>query len=226
MHAFFARHFLSFDRQYTTMASITFCLFSMVVILMMATARAFVGVIPIVPTSATTTSTTCQWSTASTQSTTRREDNNNNSEPTTSFTDEPLQLNDPVILFDGVCNFCNTWVDILLRLDTKQTFKFAPLQGDLGQRLLIQVGKEADDISSVMLIQPDGTSFAKSNCVLRVVEELGWVGSIFSQTVATLVPLSLRNTVYDTVAENRYQILGKRDQCRCSDPEFAHRFLS
>ena len=130
-----------------------------------------------------------------------------------------------VILYDGVCNFCNTWVDILLRIDFEKKFKFAPLQSKVGQEILVSIGKEADDISSVVLVKTSGESFDKSRCVLKVVEELGPVAMIASQTALAVVPDGIRDSIYDTVAENRYNFMGKRDECRCSDPEFAERFL-
>ena len=150
-----------------------------------------------------------------------------------------------IILFDGVCNFCNTWVDILLRLDTSQKFKFAPLQSSIGQQLLVSIGKEADDISSVILIKkteslagssssthsnspsttPKIEFYDKSRCVLKVVEELGPLAKFASEAALVVVPEKLRDSVYDTVAENRYNLMGKRSTCRCSDPQFADRFL-
>jgi predicted DCC family thiol-disulfide oxidoreductase YuxK len=144
------------------------------------------------------------------------------------LTDQQQQtpLQHPVILFDGVCNFCNTWVDLLLRVDVNRRFKFAPLQSAIGKRLLTEIGKDADDISSVILIQPTLEYYDKSACVLRVVEELGPVAKIASVSAERLLPKRLRDSVYDTVAENRYNFMGKRDECRCGDPEYFDRFLS
>jgi len=133
-----------------------------------------------------------------------------------------------VILFDGVCNFCNTWVDILLRIDLNKQFKFTPLQSDIGKSLLVSIGKDADDISSVILVQGDNVKrdyYDKSACVLRVVEELGPLAGVFTKATETIIPRDIRDSIYDTVAENRYNFLGKRDECRCSDPNFADRFL-
>jgi predicted DCC family thiol-disulfide oxidoreductase YuxK len=137
-----------------------------------------------------------------------------------------VALDQPVILFDGVCNFCNTWVDLLLRIDVNKKFKFAPLQSPTGQRLLQAVGKDANDISSVVLIQPDLVSYDKSSCVLQVVTELGPLARIASGTAQRLLPARFRDSIYDLVAENRYSLMGKREECRCGDPKYADRFLS
>lgn len=126
-----------------------------------------------------------------------------------------------VILYDGVCNFCNAWVDILLRLDVNEKFRFAPLQSSVGRRLLAQIGKDENDISSVVLVRPNGQYFTKSSCVLQVLGELGLPGPLAER----IIPTSLRDFLYDGVAQNRYNILGRRDQCRCSDPIYAKRFL-
>jgi predicted DCC family thiol-disulfide oxidoreductase YuxK len=140
--------------------------------------------------------------------------------------DSVQSLNDPVILFDGVCNFCNAWVDVLIKLDKEGQFKFAALQSETGKRLLTAIGKEEDDISSVVLVRPDLQHFDKSACVLQVVQELGPAAAAVAGAGRILVPRRLRDFLYDTVADNRYNFLGKRDECRCGDPEYADRFLS
>ncbi|KAL7560619.1 hypothetical protein ACA910_000071 [Epithemia clementina (nom. ined.)] len=136
-------------------------------------------------------------------------------------------VTDNVILYDGICNFCNTWVDILLRLDRQAKFRFAPLQSSIGQELLVQIGKDADDISSVVLVKQDGRFFDKSACVLQVLEEVGPrpLTQPLANMARTLIQRDIRDGLYDRVAENRYNLMGKREECRCSDPRFADRFL-
>ena len=62
------------------------------------------------------------------------------------------------ILYDGVCNFCNSWVDLILKLDAKKQFSFCALQSERGQSILEKVGKEKGDISSVVYVRDLGTS--------------------------------------------------------------------
>jgi predicted DCC family thiol-disulfide oxidoreductase YuxK len=135
-------------------------------------------------------------------------------------------IDSDLILYDGICNFCNTWVDILLRLDRNRKFRFAPLQSKLGSELLESIGKSSNDISSVILISKlTGQFYAKSDCVLKVVEELGPLANMASKTLVRVAPTSIRDSIYDTVAANRYNLMGKREECRCSDPLFADRFI-
>jgi predicted DCC family thiol-disulfide oxidoreductase YuxK len=144
-------------------------------------------------------------------------------------------IDGPVILFDGVCNFCNAWVDVLLRIDIQRQFKFAPLQSTIGRELLVSIGRRPDDITSVILIDPRGQQnnndaapvyYDKSDCVLQVVKTLGWPAMVAANAATALVPIGSRNGLYDLVAENRYNLLGKRDECRCGDPQYSDRFLS
>ena len=132
-----------------------------------------------------------------------------------------------VILFDGICNFCNSWVDVLLQLDRDQRYRYCPLQSSKGKQLLMKMGKEQDDISTVVLLKSlkPLDVYYKSDAVLQVVDQLGMTGSLFATVATKALPLSLRDTVYDTVAANRYNLLGKRRECRCSDPKYSERFL-
>ena len=177
--------------------------------------------------SATTQRSTCVYATTSPSSTTASTTSSTVQTTTSTTTNSTLaQLEHDVILYDGVCNFCNTFVDLLLRIDSEQKLRFAPLQSRIGQELLLAMGKQADDISSVVLVKAKtGESYDKSRCVLKVVEELGPVAALASQVALRVVPENIRDSIYDTVAENRYNFMGKRDECRCSDPQFADRFL-
>jgi len=126
-----------------------------------------------------------------------------------------------VVLYDGVCRFCNTWVDLVLRLDRRGTIKFAALQSEVGQNILKSCGRETDDISSVVYCK-DGNCFVKSEAVVQVAGDIGVPLRLFSW----MAPLSLKDATYDTVANNRYSLMGKLESCRISDENFDDRFLS
>merc|ERR1719230_1860032 len=77
----------------------------------------------------------------------------------------------PVILFDGICNMCNSAVNLALDLDSRGKFRFSALQSNVGRALLEVNGREPDDISSMVLVTED-ESFIKSDAVLRIAEEI------------------------------------------------------
>lgn len=136
-----------------------------------------------------------------------------------------------VILYDGVCNFCNSWVDLLLKLDTKKQFRYSALQSPSGMELLEKIGKDRKDLSSVVFIkeldlQDNNNSkyFFKSDAALQVMQQLG-LPPFTVKILTALLPKPIRDGIYDGVATNRYRILGKRDECRCSDPNYSDRFI-
>ena len=121
-----------------------------------------------------------------------------------------------VILFDGVCNFCNAWVDLLMKVDRQEVFKFSALQSTKGKEILRMIGRGENDISSVVLVKSLNEVYFKSDVPIQVLKELNggfWLTGLLLQGF----PLSLRNAVYDVVASNRYNLLGKREDCRCGD---------
>lgn len=126
-----------------------------------------------------------------------------------------------IILFDGVCNFCNSSVQFIIKRDPKVHFKFASLQGEIGQQLLNQHGLNSK-MDSFVLIEDDNIFF-ESTAALRVCRKLkgGWklLAGLF------IVPSPLRNSIYKIIAKNRYKWFGKKDSCMLPRPEWRNRFL-
>jgi predicted DCC family thiol-disulfide oxidoreductase YuxK len=136
----------------------------------------------------------------------------------------------PVILFDGVCNMCNSAVNLALDWDPKGQLRFAALQSNVGKALLEVNGRKADDISSIVLVTKDG-AFVKSDAILKITEELTPASLLPLKPAAVIsrwmIPRFVRDIIYNNVADNRYQIMGKRDVCRLDSAgeAFADRFV-
>jgi len=130
-----------------------------------------------------------------------------------------------ILLFDGVCNLCNTTVNFILDRDPTGYFRFAALQSDAGARALRACGREAvaGDPGSVILIE-DGRVHERSDAMLRVVRHLSGAWPLLS--VFLLVPRPVRDTVYRWIARNRYRWFGRSEQCRIPTPELRERFLA
>jgi len=128
----------------------------------------------------------------------------------------------PILLFDGVCNLCSTYVEWLLSHDTKGVFRFAPLQSALGQNLLKTHGY-TDRALGTMVLVADGTLYVRSDAVLELLRRLGGVWSLAYGF--KILPRFLRDAVYKAVANNRYRWFGKRESCWLPRREWADRFL-
>ena len=126
-----------------------------------------------------------------------------------------------IILFDGVCNLCNGWVDFVIERDPDGRFLFAPLQSEEAARVLDQAG-QPEVTDSIILVAGDEV-LQKSDAALYIANRLdsAWRHA----TVLRFVPRFVRDMVYDFVANNRYDWFGKRETCRAPSPEVQSRFL-
>jgi len=126
----------------------------------------------------------------------------------------------PIVFYDGVCNLCDAFVDFAVRHDRRAVFRYAPLQGTTAAAYLDPTFREM--LTSVALLD-DGTVYRKSDAALRVLAGMG--GAWRLALIFLLVPLPIRDWVYDHVAHNRYRWFGKRTSCRIPTPEERGRFL-
>ncbi|HYP50343.1 MAG TPA: thiol-disulfide oxidoreductase DCC family protein [Pyrinomonadaceae bacterium] len=136
---------------------------------------------------------------------------------------DTIQGDKAIVLFDGVCNFCNDTVNFIIRRDRKDSFRFAALQSEIGQKLLRQYDLNAPGIDSVVLIE-NGRAFTHSTAALKIARRLGGAWQIFS--VFQFVPRPARDFFYRLFARNRYRLFGKREVCMMPTPEIKARFLS
>lgn len=126
-----------------------------------------------------------------------------------------------IVLFDGVCNFCNDSVNFIIRRDTANQFKFAPLQSETGRELRRKHGI-GEDIDSIILVE-DGRAYTHSTAALRIARRLGGLMSLAYGF--TVVPVPIRDFFYKTFAKYRYRLFGKKDVCMVPTPEVRKRFL-
>ena len=90
---------------------------------------------------------------------------------------------------------------------------------------LKEIGKNSNDLSSVLLVTSNDDVYSKSDVPIKVLEILG-ISKILLNILRTTFPRPLRDSFYDVVANNRYNFLGKREECRCSDPNDPNRFVN
>jgi predicted DCC family thiol-disulfide oxidoreductase YuxK len=126
-----------------------------------------------------------------------------------------------IVLFDGVCNFCNGAVNFIIRHDGEGRFKFAALQSDVGKDLQTKY-KVPSDVDSIVLIENEA-AVLHSTAALQIARGLGGVWSLLY--VFAIVPKPIRDSFYKLFAKYRYRIFGKKDVCMIPTPEVRERFL-
>jgi len=129
----------------------------------------------------------------------------------------------PIILFDGLCHFCDFWVRFVIRHDKNAVFRFAAFQSQTGLELCQTHGIDPAKQDSLVLINPPSGVQRQSDAVLAIVEHFGgawrWLGAL------KIVPRSWRDAIYDLVARNRYRWFGRRTACRIPSDDLRQRFL-
>ena len=128
----------------------------------------------------------------------------------------------PIILFDGVCNFCDASVNWIIRRDKRARFRFAPLQSAAGERLQREHGLDPTALDTMLLIDRVRASL-RSTAALRIVRDLGFPYVILCAFI--IVPHPIRDFVYNAFARRRYGWFGKKDECMVPTPEVRERFL-
>ena len=128
-----------------------------------------------------------------------------------------------IILFDGVCNLCNSSVNFVINHDRKNYFVFTPLQSEAGKRLITKFNIDDSLIDSFALIENNKIYF-KSSAALRTVKHLDKLYSVLYAFI--IVPPFIRNGVYSYIARNRYKWFGKKEVCMIPNEEIKNRFIS
>jgi predicted DCC family thiol-disulfide oxidoreductase YuxK len=134
-----------------------------------------------------------------------------------------LPSNKKIILFDGVCNLCDSAVQFVIKHDKKDTFRFVALQSKLGAEILAYIGIDTKNIDSIVLYEPGVAYYYKSDAVLQIAKNLD--GFFLLGTVFKILPSGIRNQLYDYIAKNRYKWYGKKENCMIPTPELKIKFL-
>ena len=133
----------------------------------------------------------------------------------------PVEVERPIVFFDGVCGLCAHSVDFVIRHDRQQQFLFAPLQGETARARLQQL---SDTSLSSMVLLDRTREYRRSDAAWRVLVLLGGVWRIVGYGLR-MIPRPLRNWGYSIIARNRYRWFGRKEACRLPTPAERGRFL-
>jgi len=128
-----------------------------------------------------------------------------------------------IILFDGVCNLCNNSVNFIISRDLHKHFKFAALQSPTGQRLLQENDLHPRQLETFILIE-EGQVYSRSSAALQVAKRLNKPWPLLY--VCKLMPVPIRDRIYNLVAKHRYRLFGKRETCMVPTSDVKERFIS
>ena len=136
---------------------------------------------------------------------------------------ENLPKDKKIILFDGLCNLCDSSVQYIIKNDKKDIFRFVSLQSELGQNILKYLGISNKNIDSIVLYEPGIAYYYKSDAILQIAKHLS---NFFNYTlIFRIIPNTLRDVLYDYIAKNRFKWYGKKETCWIPSPELKAKFL-
>lgn len=128
-----------------------------------------------------------------------------------------------LILFDGVCNLCNTSVQYIIKHDKNDVFRYTTLQSNIGQEVIGKFNIDTNKTDSILLYSEENGISYKSTAALKIASKLGFPRNMM--VVFLIVPTFIRNWVYDYIAKNRYRWYGRKDECMIPTPELKSKFL-
>ena len=127
-----------------------------------------------------------------------------------------------VILFDGVCNFCNSAVNFVIKRDKGSKIKFSPIQSSHGQQIIKEHDFHLTYLSSFIFIEK-GVLYTRSTAALKLCKYLDGAWPIAYGFI--IVPKFIRDGIYNLIAKNRYKWFGQQDKCMVPTPDLKKRFL-
>jgi len=132
-------------------------------------------------------------------------------------------IKEKIVLFDGVCNLCQSTVQFVIKHDHRKKIRFASLQGEFGQQVLKEHNLPLTNYNSFLFLE-NGRLHMKSGAALRLSRYLDGVWPLFY--ILIIIPPFLRNAVYGFIAKNRYRWFGKQESCWLPTPDLKQRFLN
>jgi predicted DCC family thiol-disulfide oxidoreductase YuxK len=134
-----------------------------------------------------------------------------------------LPQDNKIILFDGVCNLCNSSVQFIIKHDKKDSFRFASLQSDLGREIVNHIGFDVTKTDSIVLYEPGKAYYTKAQAAFKIAQELSGIYRLLG--LFSSLPQFITNTFYDYIAKNRYKWYGKKESCMLPSTELKDKFL-
>ncbi len=127
-----------------------------------------------------------------------------------------------VVIFDGVCNLCNKFVNLIIHRDKHRIFMFSPIGSEFSKKVEERFNVDLLQLDTVVLVENEKV-FIKASAVIKICSNLGFPFNLL--VVFFAIPKFFRNMIYDIIARNRYGIFGKRESCMVPNSDIISRFI-
>ncbi len=130
-------------------------------------------------------------------------------------------MQSPIILFDGVCNYCNWMVKFAIKHDKNGVLRFASLQSDIGKKIRLKY-QIPDDVDSLVFVD-NNQAFTYAAAAIGITKYFKYPAKLLY--LFRIFPSFISTPIYKFIAKNRYKWFGKTDECQIPSPEIKNRFL-
>jgi predicted DCC family thiol-disulfide oxidoreductase YuxK len=137
-----------------------------------------------------------------------------------------------LVLYDGLCGFCNWNVQWVLAHDRRDRFRFAPQQSALAEAVLRRHGIDREAMlstNSVYLVlnyeQAGERLLSRSDVPVEVLRSLDGRWRLLGRVLG-VVPRFMRDIVYRVMARNRFRIGGRYESCPLPSAAQQTKFLA
>jgi predicted DCC family thiol-disulfide oxidoreductase YuxK len=127
-----------------------------------------------------------------------------------------------VVIFDGVCVFCNGVVNFIIYRDPRSIFAFSPMQSEVAQSLIKKHHASKEILNTLMLIK-NGRCYLRTDAILEIAKDISGFWYLFN--IFKIIPRSFRDFLYSIFARNRYKLFGKRNSCMVPTENVKKRFI-
>jgi predicted DCC family thiol-disulfide oxidoreductase YuxK len=124
--------------------------------------------------------------------------------------------NNPIVIFDGDCDFCNKSVMLILKKDKTKSIEVCSNQSEKGKELL-KTHNITIDINSTIIYIINNKVYYKSTAALRISKKLK--GLFPMLYIFIVIPKLIRDNVYDLIAKHRKKIIKNDYSCEFVEDE-------
>jgi predicted DCC family thiol-disulfide oxidoreductase YuxK len=128
-----------------------------------------------------------------------------------------------IVLFDGICNFCNSTVLQIIKYDKANKLKFSSLQSDFGKKTLKSLKMEEDNLNTLIFIKNSNEVYTESNAILEIIKMLQGFPRVL--LIFRILPKKVRDFLYKKFSNNRYKLFGKKENCMIPTKKLREKFI-
>ena len=131
------------------------------------------------------------------------------------------QINNPIVIIDSECVFCNYWGNFILKYDKSKRILITIPNSNIGQDI-INESNDLVDIEKTILLKKDGQIHQYSDAVLKLITQMNNV-FLYPLLIGYIIPQKVRNRMYLEISKRRKKIM--TNQCHISNLRENERFF-